>query len=116
MEQDKRTKKDRRHKRIRSKIKGTGKIPRLCVFRSNKHIYGQLIDDEKGRTLLVASDKELKKSSGKKTDIANQIGQLLAKKAIEKKVEKVVFDRGGYKYHGKIKALAEGARKGGLKF
>jgi large subunit ribosomal protein L18 len=127
MEQDKRTKKDRRHKRIRSKIKGTGKIPRLCVFRSNKHIYGQLIDDEKGRTLLVASDIEIKSKvkspsprlvrlGRKKLEVAGEVGQLLAQKAIEKKVEKVVFDRGGYKYHGKIKALAEGARKGGLKF
>jgi len=115
MEQ-KRIKRKTRHKRIRSRIEGTIKIPRFCVFRSNKHIYGQLIDDEKGKTLLVASDKELKKSSGKKIDIANQIGQLLAKKAIEKKFEKVVFDRGGYKYHGRVKALAEGARKGGLKF
>lgn len=115
MEQ-KRIKRKTRHKRIRSRIEGTAKIPRLYVFRSNKHIYGQLIDDEKGKTLLVASDKELKKSSGKKIDIANQTGQLLAKKAIEKKFEKVVFDRGGYKYHGRVKALAEGARKGGLKF
>lgn len=116
MEQDKRLKRNRRHKRIRSRIKGTGKIPRLCVFRSNKHIYGQLIDDEKGKTLLVVSDKELKKSSGKKIEIADQVGQLLAKKSLEQKIEKIVFDRSGYKYHGRIKALAEGARKGGLKF
>jgi len=105
-----------RHKRVRAKIKGTADIPRLCVFRSNKHIYGQLINDEKGTILAVAGDQEFKKSSGKKQELAKKTGELLAKKALEKKIEKIVFDRGGYKYHGRIKALAEGARQGGLKF
>jgi len=120
----------RRHKRIRAKVRGTSKIPRLCVFRSNKHIYGQLIDDEKGRTIIVASDSEIKrKKTQKRTqknakiEIAKEVGKLLAKKAIDlpvgksgKKIEKIVFDRGGYKYHGRVRALAEGAREGGLKF
>ena len=119
-----------RHKRIRSRVKGTVVIPRLCVFRSNKHIYGQLIDDEKGRTMIVASDSEIKrKKTQKRTqknakiEIAKEVGKLLAKKAIDlpvgksgKKIEKIVFDRGGYKYHGRVRALAEGAREGGLKF
>lgn len=97
----------KRHKRIRAKIKGTAEVPRLCVFRSNKHIYAQLIDDEKGKTLLMAKDVK---------SAALNVGKLLAKKAIEKKIKKVVFDRGGYKYHGQVKALAEGAREQGLKF
>lgn len=112
-----------RHKRVRAKIRGTSKLPRLCVFRSNKHVYGQLIDDEKGKTLISASDLEIKhKKTQKRTqknakiETAKEIGKLLAKKAIEKKIEKIVFDRSGYKYHGRIKALAEGAREGGLKF
>lgn len=120
MEQGKRIKRDRRHKRIRSKIRGTGKIPRLCVFRSNKHIYGQLIDDEKNKTLIVASDLEIKKKPNKKSEIAAEVGKLIAEKAKNlpagKQIEKVAFDRGGYKYHGRVKSLAEGARKGGLKF
>ena len=120
---DKQLKRRRRHKRVRAKIKGTTKIPRLCVFRSNKHIYAQLIDDEKGKTFISASDLDLKKSKTKpkkeltgKAVIAYRVGQILAQKAIEKKLEKIVFDRGGYKYHGRIKALADGAREGGLKF
>ena len=123
MKNTKRTKRNVRHRRIRSKIKGTGSIPRLCVFRSNKHIYCQLIDDEKNKTMIIASDMELKSSraagsrlAGQKSKVAESVGELLAKKAVEKKIEKVVFDRGGYKYHGRIKALAEGAKKGGLKF
>lgn len=121
----KQEKRYRRHKRVRARVKGTNKIPRLCVFRSNKHIYTQLIDDEKGKIILSSSDLELKKSKvkSKKIAIAYQVGQLLAKKALDlpagrqgKKIEKVVFDRGGYKYHGRIKAMAEGAREGGLKF
>ncbi len=119
--QKKQINRHRRHKRVRAKTRGTGKIPRLCVFRSNKHIYGQLVDDDKGKTLIAASDLEIKSSSKKqktanKTVVAHEVGELLAKKAIEKKFEKMVFDRGGYKYHGRIKALAEGAREGGLKF
>jgi large subunit ribosomal protein L18 len=106
----------RRHKRVRAKIKGTAKVPRLCVFRSNKHIYGQLIDDEKGKILLSAKDLEIKKVVKDKIVIAKEVGKLLAEKAITKKYKKVVFDRAGYKYHGRVKALAEGAREGGLKF
>jgi len=106
----------RRHRKIRAKIKGTAKVPRLCVFRSNKHIYGQLIDDEKRKILLSAKDLEVKKLPKTKVAIAYQVGKLLAQKAIEKNYKKVVFDRGGYKYHGRVKSLAEGAREGGLKF
>ncbi len=99
---------------------GTSAIPRLYVFRSNKHIYAQLIDDEKGKTLVSANDLELKKpsSGAKKGKIgqAGAVGKLIAKKAIDKKIKKVVFDRGGYKYHGRVKALAEDAREAGLKF
>jgi len=89
-------------------------VPRFCVTRTNTHIYAQLIDDEKGHTMVTAGDKDIKK--GKKTEIAIEVGKLLAEKAKEKKIEKVVFDRGGYRYHGRIKAVAEGAREGGLKF
>jgi len=103
----KQEKRYRRHKRVRAKVRGTAKIPRFCVFRSNKYIYAQLIDDDKGKTLISASGRF---SEAKKT------GQAIAKKAIEKKITKVVFDRGGYKYHGRVKVLADGAREGGLKF
>ncbi len=113
---EKQIKRYRRHRRIRAKVKGTEEIPRLCVFRSAKHIYAQLIDDEKGRTLFSASDIELKNKKMSKTEKAYQVGKLIAKKSLEKKIEKVVFDRAGYKYHGRVKALAEGAREGGLKF
>jgi large subunit ribosomal protein L18 len=106
----------RRHKRVRARIKGTAKVPRLCVFRSNKHIYGQLIDDEKGKILLSVKDLEIKKPAKDNIVIAKEVGKLLAEKAIAKKYKKVVFDRAGYKYHGRVKALAEGAREGGLKF
>jgi large subunit ribosomal protein L18 len=123
MKNEKKAKRNIRHRRVRAKIKGTGSVPRLCVFRSNKHIYCQLIDDEKNKTLFIASDIEMKnsrvvrsRSAGQKSKVAEQVGELMAKKAIEKKIEKVVFDRAGYKYHGRIKALADGARKGGLKF
>ena len=106
-----------RHRRVRAKIYGTAKMPRLCVFRSAKHIYGQLIDDEKSQTLVSASDLELRIKKGKtKVEKAKEVGKLIAKKAQKLKIEKVVFDRGGYKYHGRVKALAEGAREGGLKF
>ena len=124
MKKTKQEKRYRRHRRVRAKIKGTAKVPRLCVFRSNKHIYAQLIDDEKGKTLISASDLDTKllKTTKSKKDfkgkaaVAYRVGQILAQKALEKKFEKVVFDRGGYKYHGRVKALAEGAREGGLKF
>lgn len=100
------------------KIKGTAKRPRLSVFRSNKVIYAQIIDDEKRKTLVAASEKEIKLSSNKatKTDRAHEVGKIIAKKAIKKKIKTVVFDRGSYQYHGRVKALAEGARKGSLKF
>lgn len=113
----------RRHKRVRAVIKGTEERPRLCVFRSNKHIYAQLIDDLRGVTILSASDiqdkilkKNLRKDLKGKIKVAYYIGELIAKKAKDKGISEVVFDRGGYKYHGRVKALAEGARKGGLKF
>lgn len=109
----------RRHKRVRAVVKGTSLRPRFSVFRSNAYIYAQLIDDLKGTTLLRASDKqgkEKKKSKDKKIEAAFKVGEALAKKALEKGINSVVFDRGGYKYHGRIKALADGARAGGLKF
>ena len=114
--EDKKLKRQRRHKRVRAKIKGTAKIPRFCVFRSNKHIYGQLIDDEKRKTLLSVKDSEIKKVAKGKIVVAKEVGKLLAEKALVKKYKKVVFDRAGFKYHGRVKALAEGAREAGLKF
>ncbi len=109
----------KRHKRIRAKIKGTASCPRLLVFRSNRHLHCQVIDDEKGETLVAASDLEFKKNNKKQipeSKIAFELGQLIAKKAKEKGIMKIVFDRNGYQYHGKVKALAEGAREGGLQF
>lgn len=146
--QNKKTQRISRHKRARAKLKGTAKAPRFCVFRSNKHIYGALIDDEKGKTIIALSDKgiKVKKSSVAKPAtaandkkeatkdskkqakepkpvvltgkvlVAFELGKLLAEKALEKKITKVIFDRGGFKYHGKVKAVAEGAREAGLKF
>ncbi|MDD5639868.1 MAG: 50S ribosomal protein L18 [Candidatus Pacebacteria bacterium] len=105
----------RRHKRVRAKIAGSTEKPRLCVFRSNNHIYGQLVDDKKGFTIVSASDIEVKKKDTK-TSLSKEVGILLAKKAIEKNISQIVFDRGGYQYHGRVKALAEGAREAGLKF
>lgn len=114
---NKKTQKERRHRRVRAKIQGTDERPRLCVFRSNKHIYAQIIDDEKGWTLVSASDLEVKDSKkDKKTDLAQKVGQLIAQKAKEKKIKTVVFDRGGFRYHGRIKTLADEARKQGLQF
>ena len=111
----------RRHSRVREKISGTKDQPRLCVFRSLKHIYAQVVDDAEGKTLVAAStlDAEIVKDSNKKknkTGQAELVGTLLAKRAVEKKIKQVAFDRGGFKYHGRVKALAEAARKGGLKF
>jgi large subunit ribosomal protein L18 len=114
----------RRHKRVRAKIIGTKERPRLCVFSSNSHILAQIINDAKGVTLTMADDKglKIKKSETKEGPItgkkatAFEVGKLIAQKAAEKKIESVVFDRGGFKYHGVIKALAQGAREGGLKF
>lgn len=105
-----------RHQRIRKKLTGTEKKPRFAVFRSNKHIYAQIIDDAKHQTLVSSSSIKEKKDSVSKIDIARKAGETLAKKALIKKIKKVVFDRAGFKYHGRIKAIAEGARKGGLDF
>lgn len=105
----------RRHARIRAKISGTTEIPRLAVFRSNKFIYAQLIDDTTGKTLAAASDIAVKKKTTK-TERAKEVGTSLAKIAAAKKVSKVVFDRGGFVFTGRIKSLAEGAREGGLVF
>lgn len=104
-----------RHRRIRSKISGTAERPRLNVFRSNAFIYAQLIDDVKGVTLCAASDIK-SKAKQTKTESAKKVGEELAKKAKDLKIENVVFDRGGYKFHGRVKALADGARENGLKF
>lgn len=104
-----------RHKRVRSRVSGTDSRPRLSVFRANKHIYAQLIDDNSGKTIISASSSEVK-SKGKKADLAKEVGKLVASKAIAKSIKAVKFDRGGYAYHGRVKALAEGAREGGLEF
>lgn len=148
----KQSKKIRRHKRVRAKIRGTAKRPRFSVFRSNRYIFAQLIDDEKGRTLVSISsrqlmtenkgteakkqkvisspsspkkdsklkiqtqDEKIKKELSGKIKIAFQVGELIAQKALEKKIKQVIFDRGGYKYHGRVKAVAEGAREAGLTF
>lgn len=106
----------RRQKRVRAKINGTIDRPRLNVFKSNKHFYAQLIDDVKSGTLVQANDIELKEKNLKKTEEAFKVGELLAKKALDKKISKAVFDRAGYEYTGRIKSAAEGARKGGLLF
>ena len=104
----------RRHKSIRSRMKGTKERPRLVVFRSSQHFYAQLIDDQEGKVLASASDLSLKK--GTKMEKAEQVGQEIAKKAQEQDIKTVVFDRAGYQYHGRVKALAEAVRKAGLKF
>ena len=104
-----------KHWRSRNKIKGTPERPRLAVFRSTQHIYAQIIDDTVGKTLVAASTLEVK-VDGTKTDAAKAVGAAVAKKALENGIEKVVFDRGGNLYHGRIQALAEGAREAGLDF
>ena len=106
----------RRHRRIRGKIFGTAERPRLVVFRSNRGISAQLVDDDAGKTIAGASWVGLKSFSGNKTDQAKEVGKTLATAAKEAGVETCVFDRGGYLYHGRVKALAEGAREGGLRF
>jgi len=121
---DKRTKRKRRHKRVRAKISGTKDRPRLSIYRSLNHIYAQLIDDEKGETLKAVSDLDVKdpkkevKAGKKKLEgkvaAAYKVGKEIAKKAKKDKIKKVVADRGGYQYHGRIKALIEGAREEGL--
>ena len=106
----------RRHRRVRGKLAGTAERPRLVVFRSNRGIFAQLVDDEAGRTLASAGWTSLGKTKGSKTEQAAEVGKALAASAKEAGVESCVFDRGGYLYHGRVKALAEGAREGGLQF
>ncbi len=115
---DKNKARQKRHQRVRNKISGTPSCPRLCVFRSEKHIYAQVIDDVNGVTLASASSlsKEFDGSTGSNKEAARKVGQLIAKNAAEKGITEVVFDRGGYIYHGRVQELAEGAREGGLKF
>ena len=114
---DRKMERTRRHIRVRRKISGTAERPRLCVYRSNSHIYAQIIDDVAGNTLVQAStlDKEVKTKHSNK-EAAKEVGALIAKRALDKKIDTVVFDRGGYIYHGVVKELAEAAREGGLKF
>ena len=112
----------KRHRAIRKRIEGNSERPRLAVFRSTRHIYAQVIDDLSQKTLVATSDVDADKgagkgaSAGKKKDRAKQVGAAIAKKCLEKGIDKVVFDRAGYKYHGRISALADGAREAGLKF
>ena len=107
-----------RHTRVREKVCGTNEIPRLNVFRSNNNIFAQIIDDEKKTTLVSASsiDKELKIENGGNIEAATKVGELLASRAKKAKIKKVVFDKGGYLYHGRVKALADAARENGLEF
>ncbi len=147
MKVSKQQKRIRRHRRVRAKVLGTASMPRLCVFRSNQHIYAQIIDDREGKTIVQTSDAEIKskvksqkspkesklptglakaqaksqnlertEGLARKVAIAFEIGKEIANLAQEKKIQRVVFDRGGYKYHGRVRALAEGAREGGLVF
>ena len=106
----------RRKHRIRSKIAGTAKKPRLTVFRSLSHTYAQLIDDEHGKTLASANDNELKNVKATKVEKAGKVGELIAERAVKIKIDQAIFDKSSYKYHGRVKAVADGARKGGLKF
>ncbi len=129
----KREQREKRHRRVRAKIHGTKDRPRLCIFKSNKHIYAQIINDDKGFTLVFASDLEIKDSKkdknlasqepcysplahNKKINLAQKVGELIAKRAKDKKITKILFDRGGFKYHGQVKTLADEARKHGLQF
>jgi large subunit ribosomal protein L18 len=104
----------RRHLRVRRRIVGTAERPRLVVFRSLKHIYAQLVDDTQGRTLMTVSSSSV--TDGKKSERSTQVGKAIAEKAKAAGITRVVFDRAGYKYHGRVKAVAEGAREGGLEF
>ncbi len=115
---EKQEKLKRRHRKIRARVSGTPERPRLQVFRSLNHIYAQIIDDEAGKTILSESDAKASEAAKKKTktERAFEVGEAIAKKAQEKNIKKVVFDRKGYLYHGRVKAVAEGARKGGLQF
>ncbi|NOX20949.1 MAG: 50S ribosomal protein L18 [Nitrospirae bacterium] len=120
MKRTKREARIRRHRRIRKKVFGTPERPRLSVYGSLKHMYAQIIDDMKGHTLVAAStlDKEIRGEikHGGNVEAAKRVGQLIAKRAVEKGIKKVVFDRGGFRYHGRIKALADAAREAGLEF
>lgn len=115
MKNIKKEKRTRRHVKIRTRVSGSSHMPRLAVFRSNKFMYAQLIDDESSKTIAAASSLEGKKGS-KKIDSAFAVGKAIAEKAVALKIKSVVFDRGGFGYKGRVKALAEGAREGGLKF
>ena len=106
----------RRHARVRNKVSGTSECPRLNVFRSNSHIFAQVIDDEKGTTLVSSSSVELKLKNGGNAEGAKAVGAEIAKKATASGIKSVVFDRGGYQYHGRVAALAEAARENGLEF
>ena len=107
---------ERRHRRVRGKVAGTSERPRLAVFRSNRGIFAQVVDDSSGKTVAGASWVTVKDVKGNKTDQARAVGKAVAEAAKKAGVEAVVFDRGGYLYHGRVKALADGAREGGLKF
>ena len=117
---EKQFKRKRRHRRVRAKIHGTKEVPRLNVYRSNAGLFVQLIDDDQGKTLASVNNKEIQAGSGKnkktKTEVAFEAGKLLAQKAKKLKVEKAVFDKGGFKYHGRVQAVADGAREEGLQF
>ena len=114
---DRKLERTRRHARVRTKVSGTAERPRLCVYRSNSNLYAQIIDDVAGNTLVAAStlDKEVKTKKSNK-EAAAEVGALIAKRAIAKNIKTVVYDRGGYIFHGVVKALAEAAREGGLEF
>ena len=111
---EKRVQREKRRKRLRNRIYGTAERPRISVYRSNVHIYAQLIDDDEGNTLAAADSREIGDAENR-TDAARKVGELLAQRAKDADVDLVVFDRGGNKYHGRVAALAEGARSGGLK-
>ena len=113
---DTRSQRIKRHARVRGKISGTPERPRLSVFRSEKNIYAQIIDDVAGNTLVAASSVEKDFGPGSNKEAARKVGKLVAERALAKGIEEVVFDRGGYIYHGRVQELAEGAREGGLKF
>jgi large subunit ribosomal protein L18 len=117
---DTRIARQRRHLRVRARVIGTSERPRLCVFRSLKNIHAQVINDSTGHTLVAASsldaDIKSKVAGKKKTEVAGEVGSLIARRALDKGIKKLAFDRGGFKYHGRVKALAEAARKSGLDF
>ena len=115
MSMNKLQQKNRRHNRIRKLIKGTRDIPRVCVFRSNRYIYIQIVDDDSKKTMLSADDKSTS-LKGNKTQRAGELAESLGSKAVAQGISKIVFDRAGYKYHGRVKSVAEGLRKAGLQF